>query len=92
MVSRSFQACLSLPHSLLLRRGSPISRLHLPKLHWMQKEKLIEAEWCEAETGRRRKYYRIRKEGRAALGAEREQWLTVHQTLNHLWKIKPRLT
>jgi DNA-binding PadR family transcriptional regulator len=63
-----------------------------PVLHWMQKEKLIEAEWREAETGRKRKYYRIRKEGRAALGAEREQWLTVHQTLNHLWKIKPRLT
>jgi PadR family transcriptional regulator PadR len=63
-----------------------------PVLHWMQKEKLIEAEWREAETGRKRKYYRIRKEGRAALGEEREQWLTVHQTLNHLWKIQPRLT
>ena len=63
-----------------------------PVLHWMQKEKLIEAEWREAETGRKRKYYRIRKEGRTALGAEREQWLTVHQILNHLWKIQPRLT
>ena len=63
-----------------------------PVLHWMQKEKLIEAEWREAETGRKRKYYRIRKEGHATLGAEREQWLTVHQTLNHLWKTQPRLT
>jgi DNA-binding PadR family transcriptional regulator len=63
-----------------------------PVLHWMQKEKLIEAEWREAETGRKRKYYRIRKEGHAALGAEREQWLTVHQTLNYLWKTQPLLT
>jgi DNA-binding PadR family transcriptional regulator len=63
-----------------------------PVLHWMQKEKLIEAEWREAETGRRRKYYRLRKEGRAALGTEKEQWLTVHQTLNNLWKTQPRLT
>ena len=38
-----------------------------PVLHWMQKEKLIEAEWREAETGRKRKYYRLRKKGRTAL-------------------------
>ena len=63
-----------------------------PVLHWMQKEKLIEAEWREAETGRKRKYYRLRKEGRTALGTEKEQWLTVHQTLNNLWKTQPRLT
>jgi PadR family transcriptional regulator, regulatory protein PadR len=60
-----------------------------PVLHWMEKEKLIEAEWREAETGRRRKYYRIRKEGRAALRTEREQWLTVHQSLTSLWKMQP---
>ena len=63
-----------------------------PVLHWMEKEKLIEAEWREAETGRKRKYYRLRKEGRTALGTEREQWFTVHQTLTKLWKTQPRLT
>jgi PadR family transcriptional regulator, regulatory protein PadR len=63
-----------------------------PVLHWMEKEKLIEAEWREADTGRRRKYYRLRKEGRTALGTEKEQWLTVHQTLTNLWKTQPRLT
>ncbi len=63
-----------------------------PVLHWMEKEKLIAAEWREAESGRRRKYYRLRREGRAALGAEREQWDTVHQTLKRLWKLQPRLT
>jgi len=63
-----------------------------PVLHWMEKEKLIEAEWREAETGRKRKYYRLRREGRTALGTEREQWHTVHQTLTTLWKLHPRLT
>ena len=63
-----------------------------PVLHWMEQEQLIESEWREAETGRKRKYYRLRREGRKALQAEREQWLTVHQTLNKLWKLQPHLS
>jgi DNA-binding PadR family transcriptional regulator len=63
-----------------------------PVLHWMEKEALIQSEWREAATGRKRKYYRLRKEGRKALQAERQQWLTVHQTLTRLWKLKPHLT
>lgn len=60
-----------------------------PVLHWMEKEDLIESEWREAETGRKRKYYRLRKEGRTALRTEQQQWLTVHETLTKLWKTKP---
>jgi DNA-binding PadR family transcriptional regulator len=63
-----------------------------PVLHWMEKEALIESEWREAKTGRKRKYYRLRKEGRKALQAERTQWLAVHHTLAKLWKIQPHLT
>ena len=63
-----------------------------PVLHWMEAEDLIESEWREAESGRKRKYYRLRKEGRKALQAEQQQWMTVHATLTKLWKIKPRLT
>jgi len=61
-----------------------------PVLHWMEEEDLIEAEWRDAETGRKRKYYRLRKEGRKALQQEQEQWMTVHDTLSKLWKHKPR--
>ncbi len=60
-----------------------------PVLHWMEREDLVESEWKEAETGRRRKYYRLRKEGRGALEKERKQWLVVHNTLMQLWKTKP---
>jgi PadR family transcriptional regulator PadR len=63
-----------------------------PVLHWMEEEKLIESEWREAETGRKRKYYRLRKEGRKALREELEQWMTVHETLSKLWKTNPHLS
>jgi DNA-binding PadR family transcriptional regulator len=60
-----------------------------PVLHWMEKEKLIESAWRESDSGRKRKYYRLRKAGSKALQEEREQWLTVHQTLTKLWKTQP---
>lgn len=56
-----------------------------PVLHWMEREDLIESEWREAESGRKRKYYQLRKEGRKALHKEKEQWMTVHTTLQQLW-------
>ena len=49
-------------------------------------EKMIESEWQESETGRKRKYYRLCKEGRKALQTEKQQWMTVHETLVKLWK------
>ena len=63
-----------------------------PVLHWMQKEGLIEAEWRAAESGRKRKYYRLREQGRQALAEEQQQWMTVHTTLTQLWKTQPHLT
>ena len=64
-----------------------------PVLHWMEKEDLIESEWRESDSGRKRKYYRLRKEGRKALQEEKQQWLIVHETLAKLWQpTPPRLT
>ena len=63
-----------------------------PVLHWMEQEELIEAEWREADTGRKRKYYRLSKAGRKALQQEKQQWLTVHETLTKLWKQQPAST
>jgi DNA-binding PadR family transcriptional regulator len=60
-----------------------------PVLHRLEREKLIESEWKEAETGRERKYYFLSAKGRKVLEAERQQWLTVHNTLCKLWKLKP---
>jgi DNA-binding PadR family transcriptional regulator len=63
-----------------------------PVLHWMEAEGLVESEWKEAQSGRKRKYYRLRREGRKALQAEQQQWLSVHTTLTTLWKTQARLT
>ena len=62
-----------------------------PVLHWMEKEGMIASEWRESDTGRRRKYYQLKPDGRKALRAEQQQWLLVHETLTKLWK-QPRLT
>ena len=56
-----------------------------PVLHWMEEQGLLESVWKQAETGRKRKYYRLRKAGRTALQKEQQQWLTVHTTLSKLW-------
>jgi PadR family transcriptional regulator PadR len=57
-----------------------------PVLHRMEAEGLIEARWGESETGRKRKYYSIKKDGKKALQEQREQWNLVHSVLSKLKK------
>ena len=59
-----------------------------PVLHRMEDKGLIQSRWAEAETGRKRKYYSLKRDGKKALQKQREQWLTVHGTLARLWKEK----
>ncbi|MEM7600240.1 MAG: helix-turn-helix transcriptional regulator [Verrucomicrobiota bacterium] len=56
-----------------------------PVLHRLEKRGLIQSTWQTAETGRRRKYYRLTTKGSIALKDEKEQWETVHSTLSSLW-------
>ena len=63
-----------------------------PVLHWMEREGLIESAWRVSDTGRKRKYYRLSKEGRKELQKEKEQWLSVHKTLTKVWKTQLSLT
>ena len=57
-----------------------------PVLHRLERLGHIEARWEVAESGRRRKYYRITSEGRARLAEEREQWQAVNSTLQGVWR------
>jgi DNA-binding PadR family transcriptional regulator len=59
-----------------------------PVLHRLAAEGLVEATWKMADNGRERKYYRLTTAGHEALGNERRQWLTVHQTLDKLWTLQ----
>ena len=56
-----------------------------PVLHRLEREGLVESFWQKAETGRKRKYYRITKQGIAEIDAQKDQWASVNQALNQLW-------
>jgi PadR family transcriptional regulator PadR len=57
-----------------------------PVLHRLERLGHVKARWETADTGRRRKYYRITREGRAQLAEERKQWEAVDSTLRNLWQ------
>jgi PadR family transcriptional regulator, regulatory protein PadR len=77
----------------IIKRVAELSGGHLqwtdgmlyPVLHRLERQGLVEAKWSEAETGRRRKYYRITPEGQAQLAAQRQQWQVVDDTLRGIW-------
>lgn len=57
-----------------------------PVLHRLERLGYIKARWEVAESGRRRKYYRITSQGRAQLAEERKQWQAVDATLRGIWQ------
>ena len=62
-----------------------------PVLHRLERLGHIEARWEVADSGRRRKYYRVTEEGRARLAEERRQWQAVDATLRGLWQARPAM-
>lgn len=57
-----------------------------PVLHRLEREGLIDSYWDASDSGRRRKYYRLKRSGRKVLEVEREHWAVLHATLNTLWR------
>jgi DNA-binding PadR family transcriptional regulator len=57
-----------------------------PVLHRLERLGHVEARWKVAESGRRRKYYRITAGGRSQLAEERRQWQAVDATLRGIWR------
>lgn len=56
-----------------------------PVLHKLEEKGLIESYWQVSESGRKRKYYQIRPEGKQMLSVERANWITIHSLLKNLW-------
>jgi len=77
----------------ILQRVRDLSGGHLewtdgmlyPVLHRLERLGHVKAQWKVAESGRRRKYYRITPGGRAQLVEERRQWQAVDSTLRGIW-------
>ena len=57
-----------------------------PVLHRMEHRGLIKSRWDERETGRNRKYYSLKKDGKTAMARHHEQWSLVHGVLSGLRK------
>lgn len=55
-----------------------------PSLHKLEQGGLIAGEWEEKETGRKRRYYRITKDGRAALKEKLTSWSELCQAVNQI--------
>ncbi len=78
----------------IIKRVNELSGGHLewtdgmlyPVLHRLERQGHVAAKWSTAESGRQRKYYRITKDGKAQLAAQREQWTVVDQTLRGIWR------
>ena len=57
-----------------------------PVLHRLERLGHVKARWEIAESGRRRKYYRITSNGRSQLAEDRKQWQAVDSTLRGIWQ------
>ena len=77
----------------IIKRVAELSGGHLnwtdgmlyPVLHRLERHGLVAARWRASESGRRRKYYRLTKDGRLQLDAERKRWQVVDETLHRIW-------
>jgi PadR family transcriptional regulator, regulatory protein PadR len=56
-----------------------------PLLHRLHRLGYVTQEWRMPTGGRRRRYYAITDEGRAALAEHKRQWATVARTLGDAW-------
>jgi PadR family transcriptional regulator, regulatory protein PadR len=57
-----------------------------PVLHRLEEQGLIDSYEQQADTGRKRRYYKLRADGRRALAEHRRQWDVVHATLAKAWR------
>jgi len=77
----------------IIKRVAELSGGHLnwtdgmlyPVLHRLEAQGWIAAKWATSDTGRRRRYYRITRDGRTQLAAQRRQWQVVDDTLRCVW-------
>lgn len=63
-----------------------------PVLHKLEKKGLIESFWSVADSGRKRKYYKISEKGSKELATEKENWVIINEIISKLWNIEPNLT
>ena len=63
-----------------------------PLLHRLLRLGYVTTDWRTPPEGRRRRYYAITEEGRAALAEHQRQWVTVTRALGDVWRGPGRLS
>src|SRR5580765_3445981 len=58
-----------------------------PLLHRLRRFGYVTTEWRTPPEGRRRQYYMLTDDGRAALADQRKQWAAVTRALNDVWRL-----
>ncbi len=78
-----------LQHVVALSRGQVewSEGMLYPVLHRLEREELVAARWETADSGRRRKYYRLTSRGKKRLQQDRASWLAVHGALTQAWTV-----
>ena len=57
-----------------------------PLLHRLSRLGYVTTQWRNPPEGRRRRYYAITREGRAALAEQQREWQTVTRALGDVWR------
>ena len=57
-----------------------------PLLHRLLRLGYVTTDWRTPPAGRRRRYYAITDDGRAALAEQQRQWVAITRTLNDVWR------
>ena len=57
-----------------------------PLLHRLRRLGYVTTEWRTPPEGRRRRYYALTDDGRAALAEQQLQWVTVTRALGDVWR------
>ena len=63
-----------------------------PLLHRLKRLGYVTTEWRSPPEGRRRRYYAITRDGRAALAEQQRQWAAVTRALGDIWRGSIALT
>jgi DNA-binding PadR family transcriptional regulator len=63
-----------------------------PLLHRLLRLGYVTTEWRTPPEGRRRRYYAITEDGRAALAEQQRQWEAVTRALGDVWRGSGRLS
>jgi transcriptional regulator len=73
---------------LIEQRSDGVLKFHVasfyPLLYRLEKRGLIEGQWVEKAGQRRRRYYRLTRQGRAVLKQQRSSWLNFVNAIHRI--------